>query len=203
MRVASRSIPLALVLSLVSVGCSPRAVPESPGGPADPDAPSGPPPSKTVLTEGDPAEPADGAGPADPHAGHDHGRGTPDLLAVEKTAFERAAPVLDKHCARCHTSAGSAKEKMRNNALKHFSLDSYPPGGHHADEITEELREVLGVDPKTRKKKKRPTMPLDTPGAVSDQELEVILAWADAFDAAEAAGLHGKAKKPPHGGHKH
>lgn len=35
-------------------------------------------------------------------------------------------------------------------------------------------------------------MPKDKPGAVEGDELALIAAWADAYDAAEDAGAHGE-----------
>ena len=185
-RISSLALPF-----LLAVGCSPAAAPTDPDHPASPDAPGGPGPEPTALSEpAAPAEPsAEPAAPPEPAAPDQPA----DLLALEKQAFEQARPVLETHCARCHTKAGTAKPKMKKEAISHFSLDEYPPGGHHAHEVTEELREVLGVHGK------KPTMPLDRPGAVKGDELAAILAWADAYDAAEQAGLHGAA----HGGAKH
>ena len=96
-------------------------------------------------------------------------------LAAETAAFEKAKPVFEKHCASCHTKSGknwSAKK------LKEFDMTSYPFGGEHAKEIGKEIREVLAIGGG------KATMPKGKPGAVKGDELALIAAWADAFDAA-------------------
>lgn len=98
---------------------------------------------------------------------------------TELTAYEKAKPVFDAHCARCHTSQGAKSSK---SALRHFSMDSYPFGGHHADEMTATVRKVLGVN------SSKATMPRDKPGAVQGNDLQLILAWAMAFDRSHAGG---------------
>ncbi len=147
-----------------------------------------------------PAAPA--APPADPHAGH--GAAAPvkpgagsdkDAIATaERTAYERAKPIFEKHCGRCHSSSG---KKAKKKTLGHFSIDTYPFGGHHAAEVGQTIRVVLGVTGK------EPTMPMDDAGAVKGAELETLVEWSKAFDASHAAGLHQHdASKPGgHGGH--
>ena len=103
------------------------------------------------------------------------------IAAAEQKAFADAKPVFDKHCARCHTSSG---EKADKDTLKHLNMDTYPFGGHHAMEIGDEIREVLGMTGED------PTMPSDAPGAVKGDELDLIIIWSNAFDAAHAAGVH-------------
>ena len=122
------------------------------------------------------------------HAGHDAPAPSPEpeqsaeaLLAAEQDAYQRARPVFDQYCARCHSSAG---KKARKATLKHFSMDTYPFGGHHETEMGEEIREVLGVAGK------RATMPPDQRGIVQGDELALIVAWSEAFDKSHAAGLH-------------
>lgn len=137
------------------------------------------------------------------HADHDQAEDKPDesspeaLLAAERQAYERAKPVFEKYCAKCH--AGSKNSPLKRRALPHFNMNTYPFGGHHASEIAHEIREVLGATGK------EPTMPQNNPGAVKGEELERILAWADAFERAKEAGLHdqGKANEHDHGGHSH
>ncbi|MBA3395968.1 MAG: hypothetical protein H0T89_25275 [Deltaproteobacteria bacterium] len=75
-------------------------------------------------------------------------------------------------------------------------MTSYPFGGHHAMEISGEIREVIGLT------EKKPTMPADDKGAVQGDELAAIKAWADAFDAAHAGGAH-EGHGDAGGGHKH
>lgn len=112
-----------------------------------------------------------------------------ELLAAETAAFDKAKPVFDKHCARCHSKDGKSTSIKKRG---HFDMTTYPFAGHHAMEISKEIRKTLGLTGK------KPTMPADKKGAVKDDELALIAAWADAFDAAHAGGAH-----EGHGGHKH
>ncbi|HEU5056991.1 MAG TPA: c-type cytochrome [Kofleriaceae bacterium] len=161
---------------------------------------------------------AEPAAPAGGHAGHEHPQATPpadpgtppgetpadpdqakaDLLAAEAAALEKARPVFDKHCARCHTKGG---KNARPKTLEHFDMSSYPFGGHHAGEIAGEIREVLAIGGG------KPSMPADKPGAVSGDELALIAAWADACEKSHGAGAHqghGHGDDHDHGGgHKH
>lgn len=103
----------------------------------------------------------------------------PSLVGAEPTedqAYERARPVFEKYCAKCHTSAGGNPA-----ALLHFSMDRYPFAGHHKAQIGSAIRRVLGASGQPA------TMPQDRPGAVQGDELRAMLAWADAFDRAHAA----------------
>lgn len=99
--------------------------------------------------------------------------------ASEQEAYERARHVFERYCANCHTS-GTGKRA----ALRHFTMDRYPFGGHHADQISSTIREVLGADGQPA------TMPKDRPGAVQGDDLRAILDWADAFERAHAAADH-------------
>ena len=120
-----------------------------------------------------------------------------DLRAAETAAFEAARPVFQTHCARCHSKAN---KKFKKKALDHFDMTTYPFGGHHAAEVSSEIREVLGIGGG------KATMPMDDPGAVTGDELALITAWADAFDASHQGGAHedhGDGKSHDHGGHKH
>ena len=81
--------------------------------------------------------------------------------------------------------------------MRHFSMDAYPFGGHHTDEMAATIREVLGADGS------KPTMPRDRPGAVQDDELATILEWAAAFERSHTAGLHGAAAGAPDHDHGH
>jgi uncharacterized membrane protein len=141
-----------------------------------------------------PAKPASHRAGTGASSGHDpdHAAGPEAILAAEKAAYDRARPVFDRHCARCHTSAGDHRKKQK--ALPHFSMDAYPFGGHHATELAETIREVLGATGQDA------TMPDDDPGSVQGEELAIILAWADAFERSHAAGLH---KGHGDGGHDH
>jgi hypothetical protein len=118
------------------------------------------------------------------HAHKGHGAGhalkpTPDEIA----AFEKARPAFERHCFRCHTASG---KKASPKALAHIAMDSYPFGGHHADEAGSVVRRVLGAGGG------KPSMPSDDPGSVTGDDLARILAWADVFEHA-----HPETKEKP------
>lgn len=127
----------------------------------------------------DSVEPVKPTEPAEPAA--DPAKLEAELLAAEMAAYERAKPVFDKWCAKCHVKGG---KKATASKLKHFDMTTYPFGGHHAMEISSEVREVLGLTGK------KATMPADKKGAVKGEELELIEVWADAFDASHKGGAH-------------
>jgi hypothetical protein len=167
-------LAMKLLATLFLAGCGPKDVPA-------------PAPSETAVTQkSEPA--AEQADEKSPEPEEDKAA----LLEAEKIAYEQARPVFEKYCAKCHSKDG---KKATASKLKHFSMDAYPFGGHHAAEIGEEIREVLGATGK------KPTMPMDKPGAIRGQELELILAWSKAFDAAHAAGLHQHHGEHSHGHH--
>jgi len=117
-----------------------------------------------------------------------------DLLAAELAAYEKAKPVFEGSCARCHSKGGKlSTEKKRG----HFDMTTYPFGGHHAMELGKAIRKSLGITGG------KPTMPFDKKGSVKGDDLALIAAWADAFDAAHAAGAHQGHGDHGHGGHKH
>ncbi len=148
--------------------------------PTPPVVPDDPKPTDPVKAE-----------PAEPPA-PDPAKIKADLLATENAAFEKAKPVFEKWCASCHSKDG---KKTSAKKREHFDMTTYPFGGHHAMEISGEIREVLGLTGE------KPTMPADKKGAVKGDELESIKAWADAFDASHQGGAH-----EGHGGgasHKH
>lgn len=101
--------------------------------------------------------------------------------AAETAAFEQAKPVFAKYCAGCHTQGGQAAAEQQAEALEHFDMTSYPFGGHHAATIGTEVKEVLGATGE------KPSMPKNRPGSVKGDELALVLAWADAFEAAHPA----------------
>jgi hypothetical protein len=104
-----------------------------------------------------------------------------ELAAAEQSAYELAEPIFKQYCAKCHAKGGS---KARRKSLKHFDMTSYPFGGHHAAEITAEIREVLAIGGG------KAIMPKDKPGSVQGPELSLISDWADAYDKAHAAAPH-------------
>ena len=113
-----------------------------------------------------------------------------ELLAVETAAFEKAKPVFDKWCAKCHSESGKLATKKKRD---HFDMTKYPFEGHHAMELGKAIRKSLAIGGG------KPTMPFDKKGAVKGDELAAIAAWADAFDASHAGGAH----QGQGGGHKH
>jgi hypothetical protein len=137
--------------------------------------------------------------PDDPHAGHaavddapaadptppptapDPAQRKADLLAAETTAFTAARPVLEKYCGSCHEQGG---KKASAKKLAHFDLTAYPIRGHHAGEAGATVREVLGVGGG------KATMPYGNAGVVKGDELALIVAWTEAFDASHAGGAH-------------
>jgi hypothetical protein len=113
-------------------------------------------------------------------------------MTEETRAYEQARPVFEKYCAACHTERARGTEHAE--ALLHFSMDRYPFGGHHAGEIGAEIREVLGAADS------EPTMPPTTPGVVRGDELALVLAWANAFDRAQAVRSADQGHDPHHPG---
>jgi hypothetical protein len=104
-----------------------------------------------------------------------------DLLAAENAAYEAARPVFTKFCDECHNQSGAKAEPDR---LGHFDDTSYPFGGHHVTTMGPTIRHVLGLDGS------EPEMPKNMPGAVKGDDLALIAAWADAWQAADDANLH-------------
>ena len=164
---------LALLLALVACGGGPPKPPVEPTKPVDPV------PMREATTPTEPAEPK-----PDPKA---------ELLAAETAAYEKAKPVFTKWCAKCHEKGNKLATQKK---LDHFDMTKYPFGGHHAMEISKEIREALAIGGG------KPTMPADKKGAVKGEELEAIKAWADAFEAAHAGGAH-QGGAHDHGGHSH
>jgi mono/diheme cytochrome c family protein len=150
-------------------------------------------PAPAVSTEPakpvDPVKPVEPAQPAAPTAEQVKA----ELLAAETAAFERAKPVFDKYCANCHSKAGRKQSAAKR---EHFDMTTYPFDGHHAMDVHNEIRVVLGLTGL------KPTMPADKKGAVKGAELDLIKAWADAFDASHKGGAH-EGQDEPGGGHKH
>jgi hypothetical protein len=103
-----------------------------------------------------------------------------DVAPDEREAYERARPVFEKYCTKCHSAAGAKHDDL---AMKHLDMSTYPFGGHHGPEAAQEVREALGLTGE------QPTMPDDAPGSVQGDDLALVVAWADAFDRAH--GQHG------------
>jgi mono/diheme cytochrome c family protein len=188
-----RMIPRSGALAaLFLLACTSKPAPEPTAPAPEPAAPASEPSPEPAATAPEPApgptatapepapEPTAPASPApaprpDPAKTESHAQ----LLASEKAAFERARPVFQKHCARCHASGG---KKAKPKTLGHFDMTRYPFGGHHADQISATIRKSLAIGGG------EPSMPMDDPGAVEGSELSLVSAWAEAYDKAHAAG---------------
>jgi uncharacterized membrane protein len=164
------------------------------GGGTSKPAPMTPPPGdpvpmneSTAAEATKPAEPATPGEPATPAP--DPAKVKAELLATELAAFEKAKPVFEKYCASCHAKGGKLATAKK---LDHFDMTTYPFGGHHAAEIGGEIRKSLAIGGG------KPTMPFNNKGAVKGDDLALIAAWADAFDASHRGGAH-----EGHSGHKH
>lgn len=140
-----------------------------------------PTPTETVA-KADPAPPAEAAPPppAEPPK--------PDPEALKKeamdnetAAFEKAKPVFEGFCKSCHVKG---QKNASAKKLGEFDMTAYPFGGKH--NTTKDIRKVLGIGGG------KATMPKIKPGSVKGDDLAAITAWADAYDAAEAAGAHTK-----------
>ncbi len=159
---------------------------------ADPVPMTEPAPTAVPTGPASPGEPVKPVEPAEP-AAPDPAQIKADLLAAENAAYEKAKPVFEKYCAKCHSKDG---RKQSVSKREHFDMTTYPFGGHHAMEVHIEVREALGLTGK------KPTMPADNKGAVKGEELELIKAWADAFEASHKGGAH-EGHEQHGGGHKH
>jgi hypothetical protein len=71
-------------------------------------------------------------------------------------------------------------------------MDSYPLQGHHAREMGQTMRRVLGASGKPA------TMPLGQPGVIKGEQLKLILEWAEIFDL-----NHQNNEQKEHKNHKH
>jgi len=107
------------------------------------------------------------------------GTAAADVSTDEQDAYERARPVFEKYCTKCHSPSSPGADSM---AIEHLDMGAYPFKGHHAAEAGAEVREALGASGEPA------TMPDDEPGAVKGAELDVVLAWAAAFDRAHGGG---------------
>lgn len=179
------------LISVAFVACAPAAGP----GPSSTSAPEGSAPAEATGSAGmanmPPMSSAEMANMPPEHAdgGPSGNQAASGLAADEAAAFDKAKPIFEAYCAKCHTTQGSKSSKK---GLEHFDMDSYPFGGHHAAEIGSAIREVLGASGE------KATMPRDRPGAVKGEELKLVLAWADAYDRAHP--VKGDEHHHEHGG---
>lgn len=105
-----------------------------------------------------------------------------ELLAAETAAYEAAKPVFEKYCASCHTASGAKKSAKK---LAEFDMSGYPFSGKYAADIANTTKVVLGVG-----SKKKATMPQNKPGSVKGADLDLVVAWADAWQKAQDGGAH-------------
>ncbi|MBA3393218.1 MAG: hypothetical protein H0T89_11260 [Deltaproteobacteria bacterium] len=94
------------------------------------------------------------------------------LAAAETAAYENAKPVLEKFCKSCHMKGNRNATAKK---LAELDITEYPFKGKHAN--TKDIREVLGIGGG------KPTMPKGAVGSVKGDDLALIAAWADAWDA--------------------
>ncbi|MBP9202832.1 MAG: c-type cytochrome [Kofleriaceae bacterium] len=168
-----RSFSMSLGLALTLAACGGKAKPVEPVAEPAPVEPAPTEPTETAPTETTPNEPVAEAKPApDPKLA---------LLDAEKATYEAAKPVFEKACALCHTQAGAKKSAKK---LAEFDMTSYPFTGKYAGDIAATMKKVLGVGGG------KATMPANKPGSVKDGDLELIVAWANAWQAAQDGGAH-------------
>lgn len=172
----NRSLPLLTILALAS--CSSR--PPPPTSPIPDEQPQAAP---GAGSEPETSPPQAAPPPAPPPTDPAPAQAEPDLRSAELAAYENARPVFDKFCASCHAQGGPG---ARKGTLAHLDITSYPFGGHHAVAVAASIRKSLGVDGSTA------TMPRNKPGSVTGADLELIKAWADAFDASHATTNPGR-----------
>lgn len=113
-----------------------------------------------------------------------------NLRLAEDAAFAAAKPVFETFCASCHQQGQKGATQKK---LDHFDMTRYPFEGEHAGEMAATIRTVLGIDGG------KATMPKGKPGTVKGDDLALIAAWADAFQASHEGGAH--EGLPGHEGH--
>ncbi len=180
----------ALVLVATLAACSGGSKSSKPITPANPDPVPMTEPAHDHADGGHdhPTQPETPPDPAKP----DPAKVKADLLAAEMAAYEKAKPVFEANCARCHSKDGKMTATKKR---EHFDMTTYPFGGHHAMELGKQIRKSLGIDGS------KPTMPFDKKGSVKGEDLELIKKWTEAFDAAHAGGAH--EDHAGHGEHDH
>jgi hypothetical protein len=102
-----------------------------------------------------------------------------EALATETAAYEKAKPVFEGFCKSCHVKG---QKNASAKKLAELDITTYPFAGKHGN--TKDIRKVLAIGGG------KATMPKTKPGTVKGDDLAAIAAWADAWDAAEAAGAH-------------
>ena len=151
------------------------------GGGSKPAAPTEPTPTEptpVAQTEPPPAETQPAPPPEEPKP--DPEAMKKEAMDTEVAAFEKAKPVFVGHCMSCHGKGRGVTAKK----LAELDINEYPFKGKHANAA--DIRKTLGIGGG------KATMPKNKPGAVKGDDLALIAAWADAWDAAESAGAHTK-----------
>ena len=99
----------------------------------------------------------------------------PGVNAAEFAAYERAKPAFGKFCSRCHSEG----TRLSNwEAMRQFNMMTYPFGSQDAPKLGKSIRTSLGIGGG------KATMPKGHAGEVQGEDLALIAAWADAYDAA-------------------
>ena len=111
-------------------------------------------------------------------------------MDAEIAAFEKAKPVFEANCKGCHFKG---QKNASAKKLAEFDITTYPFGGKHGNAA--DIKKSLGIGGG------KATMPKNKPGSVKGDELALIAAWADAFDASHEGGAH--EDHQGHGGHHH
>ena len=149
------------------------------GGGSKPVTPTEPTPTEpTPVAPTEPAAPSEPVAPAEPPA-PDPEQIKKEAMDAELAAFEKAKPVFETSCKSCHFKG---QKNASAKKLAEFDITTYPFAGKHGN--AKDVRTVLGIGGG------KPTMPKTKPGSVKGDDLAAIAAWADAWDAAEAAGAH-------------
>jgi hypothetical protein len=98
-----------------------------------------------------------------------------DAPLAEIAAFIEARAAFERHCNRCHTTAG---DETSRKAIDKLDMDRYPFRGKRAAFAGSAVRKSLGQGGG------KATMPKDNPDTVSAEDLTLMFKWADTFDAA-------------------
>jgi mono/diheme cytochrome c family protein len=166
-----------LFIALAACGGAAKPAPATvatPTGPTANDVNKAPPPVETTAEGADDTEAADEAQSAAIEAEMDAaGARIAELderRQAEQAAYEAAKPVFVKYCGACHTATGT---KTSPKKLEHFDMSSYPFDG--AANIDEAISVSLGL------RGKKATMPMNKPGSLKGEELQLIVDWAKAY----------------------
>ena len=169
-------LPLYVILAIACGSATPKAADQR-----DPAPYSSAPPEQQDAPETEPEVTVEAPMPVGPSIPTAESPMPEDLLALEVAAYEVARPVFEEYCGACHTPRPKGKKALKG--VSHFAMSGYPFGGHHASELSSTIRNSLGATGQLA------TMPADDPGSLPERELGLVLAWADAFDAAKAANV--------------